>query len=181
MVGERAPPRPTCLPPAATPFHHLCTSRGPSGALILADDRANPINLAQYWLNMDDNIENYPTKRDSDRFGTHITDGGDNGRVSKEDRKLQVLEFLAETRIAMPRTVLFRNLSYRGAKFSDSSLKNYLRELREDGLVERIDAEEFKNGRVRVSDSDPGYWIVTKEGYAKADTTNGDDIDTSHL
>lgn len=125
--------------------------------------------------------ELYPITMESDKFGTHFTDGGENEDMSKEDRKRQVLELLAETRVALPRTVLYRNLSYRGAKFSDSSLKNYLSELRADDLVERVDAQEFANGRVEVSDDDPGYWIVTKGGYSGVEAEGNDDIDTSHL
>jgi len=123
----------------------------------------------------------YPITRESDNSGAHFTDGGEDCSMSKEDRKRQVLELLAETRAALPRTVLFRNLSYRGANFSDSSLKNYLAELRDEGLVERINAEAFADGRVKVSDDDPGYWIVTKEGHAEVEADGSDDIDTSHL
>lgn len=130
---------------------------------------------------MANNTLDYPIRRHSDKFGTHFTDGGEKEDMSKEDRKRQVLELLAETRVALPRTVLYRNLSYRGAKFSDSSLKNYLGELREDGLVERIDAKEFADGSVKVSEDDPGYWIVTKEGYSEIEADGNDDIDTSHL
>ena len=125
--------------------------------------------------------QSYPIAQDFDKFGTHFTDGGQNGNMSKEDRKRQVLELLAETRAALPRTVLYRNLSYQGANFSDSSLKNYLAELRDADLVERIDAEAFADGRVKVSDDDPGYWIVTKEGHEEAGAGGSDDIDTSHL
>lgn len=103
--------------------------------------------------------------------------------MGKEERKRRVLSFLVETRIAMPRVVLFRNLSYRGAAFSESSVKNYLNELRAEGLVERIDAEAFANGQVRISNDDPGYWIATSEGVdlITTEAEQENDIDTSHL
>jgi DNA-binding transcriptional ArsR family regulator len=125
-----------------------------------------------------------PVGKNSDKFGTPFTDGGENEDVAKEDRKRRVLRFLVDSGLAMPRKVLFRNLRYRGADFSDSSIKNYLRELREEGLVERIDANQFEEGRVVVSDDDPGYWVATSEGdelVKSIDAEQSDDIDTSHL
>jgi len=104
--------------------------------------------------------------------------------VPKEDRKRRVLAFLVDSRLALPRKALFRNLRYQGADFSDGSLKNYLAELREEGVVERIDAEAFAEGRVVVSDDDPGYWLATSEGKEVIESersTYQDDIDTSHL
>lgn len=128
--------------------------------------------------------EDYPISRNHDRFGDgnyHATDGGN---VGKRERKHRVLAFLVDCRLALPRLALYRNLAYQGADFSDGSLKNYLRELREEGYVERIDADEFASGRVVVSDEDPGYWLVTSEGheYIKSIRMDQrDDIDTGHL
>lgn len=130
------------------------------------------------------NDKRFPISRNDDRFGAgnyHATDGGN---VGKKERKHRVLAFLVDCRLALPRLALYRNLAYQGADFSDGSLKNYLKELREDGYVERIDAEAFASGRVVVSDEDPGYWIVTSKGqeYIEAIRMDQrDDIDTSHL
>jgi hypothetical protein len=104
--------------------------------------------------------------------------------MGKQERKQRVLAFLVDSRLALPRAPIYRNLAYQGADFSDSSLKNYLAELREEGYVERIDAEAFAKGDVIVSDSDPGYWLATSEGQEYVNRIREDqrrDIDTSHL
>lgn len=119
-----------------------------------------------------------------DRFVTTMGDGGDTRDVAKEDRKRRVLAFLVDSGMALPHKALFRNLRYQGADFSDSSLKNYLGELQEEGLVERIDAKAFAEGRVKSANGDPGYWLATSEGAeAIADFRDQQksDIDTSHL
>ncbi|WP_435069187.1 hypothetical protein [Haloplanus sp. C73] len=104
--------------------------------------------------------------------------------MGKQERKQRALAFLVDSRLALPRAPIFRNLSYQGADFSDSSLKNYLAELRDEGYVERIDAEKFAEGEVVVSDSDPGYWVATSEGREYIERIREDqrkDIDISHL
>lgn len=133
---------------------------------------------------MADTGGSYPIGHNSGKSDTPIRDGGEPPDVAKEDRKRRVLEFLVDSRMALPRKVLYRNLRYRGADFSESSIKNYLRELREEGLIERVDAEAFAKGRVTVTDSDPGYWVATGEGEARITSERedrADDIDTSHL
>lgn len=104
--------------------------------------------------------------------------------MSKEDRKDRVLTFLVTTRLALPRLALYRNLRFRGADFADSSLKNYLAELREEGYVERIDADAYAEGRVVASNQDPGYWVATSAGadrVADEEQARASDIDTGHL
>lgn len=126
----------------------------------------------------------YPITHNCDTSGAPICDGGNTTDVAKEDRKRRVLSFLVDSRLALPRTVLYRNLRYRGADFSESSLKNYLSELKDEGYVERIDAEEFAVGNVIRSNDDPGYWVATGEGaeYIEGQRAgSADDIDTSHL
>lgn len=125
-----------------------------------------------------------PISNNPDKFGATLYAAPDGGDVAKEDRKRRVLAFLVDSRLALPRTALFRNLRYQGADFSEGSLKNYLRELREEGLVERIDAEKFAEGQVSVSDDDPGYWVATSDGRDVIESersTFQDDIDTDHL
>lgn len=126
----------------------------------------------------------YPISKVADKSGVPFCDGGEGWDVPKEARKNRVLSFMVDTRLALPRTVLHRNLRYRGADFSDSTLKNYLAELEEDGLVARIDAKEFAEGHVVLSDEDPGYWIPTNEGAKYIESireSKPNDIDTSHL
>jgi len=111
-------------------------------------------------------------------------DGGETPDVAKEDRKRRVLAFLVDSGMALPRKALFRNLRYQGADFSDSSLKNYLGELQEEGLVERVDANAFAEGRVEKTSKDPGYWLATGDGAEVIEDFRTDqegDIDTDHL
>lgn len=125
-----------------------------------------------------------PMSNNPERFGADLYAAPDGGDVTKEDRKRRVLAFLVDSKLALPRKALFRNLRYQGADFSDGSLKNYLRELREDGLVERIDAKAFSEGQVTVSDDDPGYWVATSDGTELIESERSiyqDDIDTGHL
>ncbi len=84
----------------------------------------------------------------------------------------------------MTRKVLYRNLRYNGADFSESSLKNYLKELRDDGLVERVDAKEYARGTLVSTDDDPGYWLATADGAKEIEDyrdAHQDEIDSSHL
>jgi len=113
-----------------------------------------------------------------------MADGEDKTDVAKEDRKHRVLAFLVDSGMALPRKALFRNLKFQGADFSDSSLKNYLAELREESLVERVDAKAFAEGQVTPSDDDPGYWLATKDGVERIEEYRAEqenNIDTSHL
>lgn len=113
---------------------------------------------------MSGTIPKCPIPNDSDKSDNHFCNGNETEDVAKEDRKRRVLAFLVDTKLALPRSVLFRNLRHQGADFSDSSLKNYLGELREEGFIERIDADLYAEGQIKVSDDDPGYWIRTAEG-----------------
>lgn len=133
---------------------------------------------------MTDTIAPCPISKKTDTFGGDLVPATDGDTVGKEDRKFRVLAFLVDSRLALPRLALYRNLTHHGADFSDSSLKNYLRELREEGYVTRIDAEAFGKGKVITSDEDPGYWLATVEGADHVDEMREDqrsEIDTSHL
>jgi len=129
--------------------------------------------------------EDYCVTDSSDIFGGIITGVCETSDViSKAEAKKEVLEFLSETRVALPRKPLYRNLAYRGWPKSDASLQNYLTELRDDGLIERVDADQFADGLLKISDEDPGYWVITKEGVDFLEGKNTDsksDIDDRHL
>jgi hypothetical protein len=90
--------------------------------------------------------------------------------MSKEDRKSLVLQYLVHTRLALPPSVLFRNLRLRqNATFSESTLGNYLDELREEGLITRIDPEAMVDREVVEIDDGRGYWMATDGGIEAAD------------
>jgi len=126
----------------------------------------------------------YPICNNSDRFDTDLSVGATSNNTGKAERKQRVLAFLVDAQLALPRLALWRNLAYNGADFTDSALKNYLRELREEGVIERIDAEQFAERTVQPSDDDPGYWVATSEGAERIERLREDQrsgIDTGHL
>lgn len=133
---------------------------------------------------MDFPFQNWGIDSNSDRFGGDFRLAGDGGGMGKQERKQRVLAFLVDSRLALPMTPLFRNMKYNGADFSESSLNNYLAELRDEGYVERIDAEKFAEGVVVVSDDHPAYWIATSDGSEYIDRIREDqrdEISTDHL
>jgi len=85
--------------------------------------------------------------------------------MAREDRKRRVLEVLDDTNAAFPIQVLLRNLKMRGATFEKSSLRRYLDELTDEGLVTKIDPQELDNRTVvEVPPSEEGYYIITDDG-----------------
>lgn len=61
--------------------------------------------------------------------------------MGKEDRKQAALRLLDESELALTPYVLYMNLRMRGATFERRTLANYLRELVDEGRVEKIDVE----------------------------------------
>lgn len=59
--------------------------------------------------------------------------------AGKQKRKLQVLELLVQSRMALPPAVILYNAKSRGAEFERTSLSNYLDELIEEGFVVHVD------------------------------------------
>jgi len=85
--------------------------------------------------------------------------------MSKEDRKALVLQYLVHTRLALPPSVLYRNLRLRqNATFGASTLDNYLDELHEEGLITRIDPEAMEERKLVEIDDGRGYWVATEAG-----------------
>ena len=85
--------------------------------------------------------------------------------MSKEDRKALVLQYLVHTRLALPPSVLYRNLRLRqNATFGSSTLDNYLEELHEEGLITRIDPEAMEDRELVEIDEGRGYWVATEAG-----------------
>lgn len=77
--------------------------------------------------------------------GGSMKDTLERENMGKEERKALVLEFMDEYDIALPPKPLFRGLRFRyKATFGYTSLRNYLDELQEDGLVLRVDPEELE-------------------------------------
>jgi predicted transcriptional regulator len=88
------------------------------------------------------------------KFGsmeTTMIETGDRDNMGKEERMRQVLGILVESGLALPPAAIFYNLKERGATFERTSLDNYVRELREDGMIERVDDRK-------------GYYRATQKG-----------------
>ena len=90
--------------------------------------------------------------------------------MGKSDRKGLVLRFLAETRLALPPVVMYRNLRLRqNATFSEKSLGNYLAELEADALVKRVDPSALEDREIKpVEEDSRGYYLITEAGVEAA-------------
>jgi repressor of nif and glnA expression len=85
--------------------------------------------------------------------------------MGREDRVDQTLRILVETDMAMPTMVIARNLKLRGATFEASSVRRYLHDLHDDGLVVKVDIEALDRREVvEVGNSDDGYWMASQQG-----------------
>lgn len=97
-----------------------------------------------------------------------IRDAAYTPNMTKEDRRLQVLQFLAEYGLALPPRAIYRNLRlHYNITFGYSSVNNYLDAFVDEGLCDRVDPSKLED-RELVS-MPPGkknraYYIITEEG-----------------
>lgn len=71
--------------------------------------------------------------------------------MPKDRRKQVVLDFLARTDLALPPRAVYTNLYREGTPFGEKSVRRYLSELEDEGLVRRLD--------------DPStYYVITEAG-----------------
>jgi repressor of nif and glnA expression len=90
---------------------------------------------------------------------------GDAEDMGREDRKRQTLEVLVESGMAVPLKVLTRNVKLQGATFEESSVRRYLNELLDDGLVIKIDPFGLDDRKIiEVGKSEEGYWMASQKG-----------------
>lgn len=89
--------------------------------------------------------------------------------MSKEDRKALLLAYLVHTGLALPPSVLYRNLRlHQNATFGEKTLHNYLDELGDEGLVKRIDPAAMEQRKVVEIDDGRAYWMATDAGREQA-------------
>lgn len=93
--------------------------------------------------------------------------------MGKRERKLVLLEFMAEYGLALPPKAIYRNLRLlEGITFSERSIENYLDEFVAESLVNRIDPERMEDAE--IAEIQPGenqrraYYIITDKGRAVA-------------
>lgn len=91
----------------------------------------------------------------------------DASNMGKEDRRRIVLSALAETGWAMPPAVVFRNLKlHQNISFEKRSVKTYLSEFVDEGLLRRVDPAHLENRELVDADDDArqAWYIITEEG-----------------
>lgn len=92
--------------------------------------------------------------------------------MGKRERKLVLLEFLAEHGLALPPAALHRNMRLmENITFSQRSLEKYLNELATEGLVDRVRPEPLADRELETLDPESNkkaYYIITDEGVAIA-------------
>jgi Fe2+ or Zn2+ uptake regulation protein len=90
-------------------------------------------------------------------------DGSD---MVKSERKELILKFMAEHPLAMSPVALYRNLRiYRELRVGKETVKNYLKEMAEEGLVLRIDKSALDDAEIQEADADDrAYYIISEDG-----------------
>lgn len=94
-----------------------------------------------------------------------VTDNVKN--MGKKDRKQLVLEFMAEHPIPMPPLVWYRSLrAKRRVTFGIDSLRTYLDEFVDDGLVVQINKEALDDGKLEIIEDSQyrAYYMITDKG-----------------
>lgn len=88
--------------------------------------------------------------------------------MTKEERRLLVATFLEEYGLALPPKAIYRNLrlEYK-VTFSLSTLRTYLEELAEQGLIRRVEPEDIEEGKlinIPLASSKKSYYIICDQG-----------------
>ncbi|MBX0296671.1 hypothetical protein [Haloarcula nitratireducens] len=119
------------------------------------------------------------TKESACRCKNHLTGenmplGPENGDMVKSERKDLILQFMGEYPLAMPPVLIYRNLRlHRNLRVGKETVKNYLQELVEEGLVLRIDKNALDDGEIREADPDDrAYYIISEEGKDEIEDTS---------
>jgi len=74
--------------------------------------------------------------------GADNSDTDETDDMGKEERVRQVLGLLVETELHLPPNVILHNCKERGATFERRTVNRYLKELMEEGYVERVDGTD---------------------------------------
>lgn len=86
--------------------------------------------------------------------------------TTKPERKAVVLQFLADSGLALPPTAIHRNLRLQaGFPSTYATTRRYLNELADDGLVRRVEREPLDDRELRsVTDDSRAWYIATEDG-----------------
>jgi len=98
--------------------------------------------------------------------GENITSGQEHQGMVKSERKQLLLEFMSEYPLAMSPVMLYRNLRiHRDLRVGKETVKNYLQEMAEEGLVLRIDKQALDGAKIKEADPDDrAYYIISDAG-----------------
>jgi len=91
--------------------------------------------------------------------------------MAPEDRRHEVLTFMAEHRLALKPAAVYRNLSlHRHITFGQATVLNILQELTESGDLRRVDPDALGDRQLvdLAPDEGRGVYIVTEEGIERA-------------
>ena len=90
----------------------------------------------------------------------------DGSGMVKSERKELILRFMAEHPLAMSPVALYRNLRiHRELRVGKETVKNYLQEMAEEGLVLRIDKSALDDAEIQEADADDrAYYIISEDG-----------------
>jgi len=78
----------------------------------------------------------------SDNSDGDNKDAPQSNSMGKEERVRQVLGLLVETGLHLPPNVIFHNCKERGATFERRTVNRYLKELLDEGYVQRVDGTD---------------------------------------
>lgn len=95
----------------------------------------------------------YEWKNQAHKFGANNSRGSKLSNMGKEERVRQVLGLLVESNLHLPPNVIFHNCKERGSTFERRTVNRYLKELLEQGYVERVGGTD-------------GFYRATKDGRA---------------
>ncbi|WP_424001156.1 hypothetical protein ACOZ4I_15615 [Haloarcula salina] len=86
--------------------------------------------------------------------------------MTKEDRRQQLLEFMKEHPLALPPLLIYRNLKlHKDVTFTADSVRNYLDEFAEEGLVLMVEKEPLDEGKlVEAEAGTRPYYIISEDG-----------------
>lgn len=95
--------------------------------------------------------------------------------MAPEDRRHEVLSFMAEHRLALKPTSVYRNMClHRHITFGQATVANILQELTDSGDLRRVDPKQLSERS--LVDLDPsegrGCYIVTEQGRERARSTD---------
>jgi len=98
--------------------------------------------------------------------GENMGNPDNNDGMVKSERQELVLQFMEDHPLAMPPTVIYRNLRvHRNLRVGYETLKNYLDEFHEEGLVLRVDKKSLDDGEIVEADADDrAYYVISDEG-----------------